>query len=154
TVFPALRLGWLVVPARLAEEAARLCPDRGRGHAVLEQAALAAVPADGPFTRHLRRMRQAYKSRRHARAAALIGVLGDDIQSALPAGGLDILARFPTHGADKPLVARAARHGLAPSPLSAQSIKYGAGEGLLLSFTNIPEKDAPALAARLKQALG
>jgi hypothetical protein len=32
--------------------------------------------------------------------------------------------------------------------------KYGAGEGLLLSFTNIAEKDAGTMAARLKQALG
>jgi hypothetical protein len=57
------------------------------------------------------------------------------------------------------LATRCSRHGLAVSPLSAQFIeyeagKYGAGEGLLLSFTNIAEKDANAMAVRLKQALG
>ena len=154
TLFPALRLGYLVVPVRFAEAAADHCRDRARGHARLEQAALASFLADGHFARHLRRMRQAYKARRQALADALRDAFGDDIQFALPAGGLYILARFPHHGSDTMLASRAARHGLAASPLSAQSLKYGAGQGLLLSFTNVAEKDAPALALRLKRALG
>ena len=154
TLFPALRLGYLVVPARLMDDTARHCRDMGRGHAVLEQAALASFLADGHFARHLRRMRQAYKARRQALAEALMAAFGGDIQFALPAGGLHILARFPHHGPDKALAAKAARHGLAASSLSAQRIKYDAGEGLLLSFTNVAEKDAGALAARLKRALG
>ena len=48
---------------------------------------------------------------------------------------------------------RALRHGLRPSPLSAQSVKHNAGEGLLMSFTNIPEKAAPGIAATLRRAL-
>jgi GntR family transcriptional regulator/MocR family aminotransferase len=154
TLFPALRLGWLVVPARFADDAARHCRDGARGHGALEQAALAAFLTEGHFARHLRRMRQAYKSRRQALAEALTEAFGKNIQFTLPAGGLYILTRFPNHGADRQLAARAARAGLAASPLSAQSMKYGAGEGLLLSFTNIAEKDASAMAARLKQALG
>jgi len=154
TLFPALRLGWLVVPARFADEAARHCRDSGRGHASLEQAALAEFLTDGHFARHLRRMREAYKSRRQALADALRHVFGDDVQFTLPAGGLYILARFPNHGADRQLAARCVRHGLAVSPLSAQAVKYDVGEGLLLSFTNIAEEHAGAMALRLKQALG
>ena len=154
TLFPALRLGYLVVPAQFMDETARWCRDVGRGHAALEQAALASFLAEGHFARHLSRMRLNYKSRRAAMAEALGTAFGDDISFDLPAGGLHIIARFPNHGADKALSARAARHGLATGPLSAQSVKYKAGEGLLLSFTNIPEKDADALAARLKRALG
>ncbi|HXS07338.1 MAG TPA: PLP-dependent aminotransferase family protein [Rhizomicrobium sp.] len=158
-LFPALRLGYLVLPARFADDGARHCRDLGRGHASLEQAALAAFLAEGHFARHLRRMRQAYKARRQALAEALQDAFGDGIDVTLPAGGLHIVARFPNRGADKALAARCAAHGLAASQLSAQFIKYGAGkygagEGLLLSFTNIAEKDAPALVARLKQALG
>ena len=153
TLFPALRLGWLVVPARFADEAARHCRDLGRGHAALEQAALAAFLADGHFARHLRRMRQAYKQRRQALADELSDAFGDDVQFTLPPGGLHIVARFPGRGGDKALSARCARHGLAASPLSAQSMKYGAGEGLLLGFTNIAEKEVGAMAARLKRAL-
>jgi GntR family transcriptional regulator/MocR family aminotransferase len=154
TLFPALRLGYLVVPASLAEAAARHCRDLGRGHATLEQAVLAAFLADGHFARHLRRMRQAYKARRQALAEALAAAFGDGVQFTLPAGGLHILVRFPGRGGDTALAARIRRHGLAASPLSAQSIKHGAGDGLLLCFTNIPEKDADALVARLKHAIG
>ncbi len=107
TLFPALRLGYLVVTAHLAEAAARHCRDLGRGHATLEQAVLAAFLADGHFARHLRRMRQAYKARRQALAEALAAAFGDGVQFALPAGGLHILVRFPGRGGDTALAARA-----------------------------------------------
>ena len=54
---------------------------------------------------------------------------------------------------DVALAERAFRHGLQPSPLSAQSIKHDAGQGLLMSFTNVPEKSAPDIAAALRRAL-
>jgi GntR family transcriptional regulator/MocR family aminotransferase len=153
TLFPGLRLGYLVLPSQFIAQAASLCRIRHRGEAVFEQAIVATFMADGHFARHLRRMRMHYKARRQALAEALELQFGKDIRLSLPPGGLHILARFPNHGSDVALAARALRHGLAPSPLSAQSIKHGAGEGLLMSFTNIPEKAAAGVAAALRRAL-
>lgn len=72
---------------------------------------------------------------------------------SLPPGDLQILARFPNHGDDVELAERAHRYGLKPSPLSAQSIKHSAGNGLLMSFTNIPEKTAFDIAGTPRRAL-
>ncbi|MES2293550.1 MAG: PLP-dependent aminotransferase family protein [Pseudomonadota bacterium] len=154
TLFPGLRLGYLVLPHHFVPAAAKLCRELHRGEAAFEQGVVATFITNGHFARHLRRMRMHYKARRQALADALIAQFGEGIRLSLQPGGLHILARFPGHGGDVALAARALRHGLRPSPLSAQSIKHDAGEGLLMSFTNIPEKAAPDIAARLRSALG
>lgn len=154
TLFPALRLGYLLVPARLAAQAARACRDLGRGHPVLEQAVAAAFLSEGHFARHLRRMRIAYKSRRQALASALMQQFDGDIQLTLPPGGLHIVARFPRHGSDRSLAARALGHGLKVAPLSEQYMRKVLGDGLILGFTNVLERDAERLSVALKKALG
>jgi GntR family transcriptional regulator/MocR family aminotransferase len=153
TLFPGLRLGYLVLPPPFIPKATEFCRVIHRGQAAFEQAVVTTFMTDGHFARHLRRMRMQYKSRRQALADALTLQFGEDIQLALPPGGLQILARFPNHGGDVALAERALRHGLKPSPLSAHAIKHSAGEGLLMSFTNISEKAAPDIARTLRRAL-
>ncbi|HEX2761140.1 MAG TPA: PLP-dependent aminotransferase family protein, partial [Rhizomicrobium sp.] len=154
TLFPGLRLGYLVLPPAFVEATDRLCRRLHRGAAGFEQAVVAAFMTEGHFARHLRRMRTQYQARRQALADALVRQFGGDIQFSLSPGGLHILARFPHHHGDTDLADRALRHGLQPSALSLQSIRHDAGHGLLMSFTNIPEKAAPGIAARLRKAIG
>ena len=70
TLFPALRLGFLLVPADLRDVfvAAR----RGIDHhpPTLDQEVLADFIAEGHYERHLRRMRSAYRERLEALTAA------------------------------------------------------------------------------------
>jgi len=56
-LFPALRLGYLVVPTDLADAFARAKALTDRGSPVLGQAMLADFLAEGHFGRHIRRMR-------------------------------------------------------------------------------------------------
>jgi len=63
TLFPALRLGFLIVPPDLQS---RLLSARRASDVhppLLEQAALADLMSEGHFDRHLRRMRAAYRER-------------------------------------------------------------------------------------------
>lgn len=154
TLFPGLRLGYLVLPTVFVEAVQTLIRRLHRGEAPFEQAVTAAFMTEGHFARHLRRMRTHYQARRQALAEALVRQFGEDIQFSLSPGGLHILARFPRHRSDVELADRALRHGLEPTPLSPQSIKHDAGQGLLMSFTNIPEKSASGIAARLRKAIG
>ncbi len=64
TLFPALRLGFLIVPPDLRDVvlAARRAADIHR--ATMDQAVLADFMAGGHFERHLRRMRTEYRARR------------------------------------------------------------------------------------------
>ena len=71
----------------------------------------------------------------------------------LAAGGLHLLARFPEAPDDGTLVRRANAAGLTPTALSSLSIAHDCGQGLLLSFTNVPETAATEVAGRLAAAL-
>src|SRR6185295_16271833 len=71
TLFPSLRLGFLIVPKALvaALVAARTVADQSPP--VLDQLTLADFIAEGHFARHLRRMRQTYRERLEALAEAV-----------------------------------------------------------------------------------
>ena len=153
TLFPGLRLGYLVAPAEIADAFLRAGKLLG-GVPALEQRVVAAFIESGGFVRHLKRMRVLYSGRRRALAAALNGAFGDRIEVEPTSGGLHLLARFPGAEDDGVLVRRALAAGLAPSALSALTMAHDAGQGLLLGFGNISEIEAEAMAARLAAAIG
>ena len=70
---PALRLGWAVVPAALADDVAAEKQVADRGSSGIDQAALATLIESGRYDRHLRRMRAEYSRRR----GVLVEALGD-----------------------------------------------------------------------------
>ncbi|MEQ1569761.1 MAG: PLP-dependent aminotransferase family protein [Myxococcota bacterium] len=71
TVYPGLRIGFLVMPPRWVEPMARWRATVGNPASILEQDALAAWIDSGGFARHLRRMRLVYRERAEAFVAAL-----------------------------------------------------------------------------------
>jgi GntR family transcriptional regulator/MocR family aminotransferase len=66
-----LRLGWLLCPPHLAAEVVEEKRAEDRGSPILEQLTLATLLATGKLDRHLRRVRNLYRSRRDALAQAL-----------------------------------------------------------------------------------
>jgi GntR family transcriptional regulator/MocR family aminotransferase len=145
TLFPGLRLGYLVVPDALMETMTRAARLVTRGPPLLEQNVTAAFMAGGHFARHVKRMRGLYKRRRAALTAALSG----HFPVELAAGGMHLLARLPDGVDDGDVVRRALAAGLAPLALSSLSIAHHPGHALMLGFTNVREEDAAGLVARL-----
>jgi GntR family transcriptional regulator/MocR family aminotransferase len=99
-------------------------------------------------------MRSLYAARRQALAEALTAVFGNRIELELQAGGMHLIARFPDCVDDTELARRASARGLAPTALSSVAIEHPCAHGLLLGFTNIPATEAPAVVARLAEAIG
>ncbi|HVC60568.1 MAG TPA: PLP-dependent aminotransferase family protein [Acetobacteraceae bacterium] len=153
-LFPALRLGYLVVPDELAEAFARASRLGSCGLPSLEQRVVATFMAEGHFARHLRRMRTLYAARRSVLAAALAAAFGDRMVLQLEAGGMHLLARFPGAADDGTLARRAAAAGLAPTALSSLVAAHDCGQGLLLGFANVPEAEAEARVRLLAGAVG
>jgi GntR family transcriptional regulator/MocR family aminotransferase len=152
-LFPGLRLAYLVVPERLAGGFARMAAALQPASSALDQAVVADFMQGGHFARHIRRMRVLYAERRLALARALGGTLKDRFTIELGAGGMHLLARLNDRESDQYLVRLAQNHGLSPEALSRMAIKDDCGQGLLLSFTNIPADQAPMTARRLEAAL-
>jgi GntR family transcriptional regulator/MocR family aminotransferase len=75
-LFPALRLGYLVVPPDLVERVSAVQSIRTRHAPTLTQAVLCDFIAEGHFARHVRRMREVYAERRGALLDAARELLG------------------------------------------------------------------------------
>jgi GntR family transcriptional regulator/MocR family aminotransferase len=117
TLFPSLRLAYLVVPRELTAplSLARSVQD---GHsAQLAQAVTADFISRGHFAAHLRLMRQLYRQRRDLLLQELRAKVGTWLQPQPSAGGLQIAALLPP-GEELNLTQRAARLGLLTPGLS------------------------------------
>jgi GntR family transcriptional regulator / MocR family aminotransferase len=151
-LFPALRLGYLVVPKELAAVFLRASRLLTSGQSVPEQRVVAAFMRHGHFARHIRRMRILYAERRRELAKALEMGFGGHVTVEMATGGMHLLARFANAADDTELVRRAMAAGLAPSALSSMAMARDCGQGLLLGFTNVLPTEAPLLVARLAAA--
>ena len=107
-MFPALRIGYAVVPHELLEPFRRAKHLTDRHTPLLEQAALADFIAEGHLERHIRRMRRIYKARRDALIAALERHFGDRVTVHGDAAGMHLAAAVRV----RDLAARAQRAGV------------------------------------------
>jgi GntR family transcriptional regulator/MocR family aminotransferase len=95
TMFPALRIGYIVVPPSLRRVVLAAKAFSDRQSPLLEQRALAAFMASGDFERHLRRMRMLYRERRGALLDALRTTFGDDVEVLGESAGMHVVVRLP-----------------------------------------------------------
>ncbi|MFB7477107.1 PLP-dependent aminotransferase family protein [Kitasatospora sp. NPDC056184] len=147
TLFPSLRLGFLVLPEPLVDRAAPVVDELLRGGHRHEQLALAHFMESGQYGRHLARMRRLYRRRRDALRAALAEHF--EVPHTVTGGdsGMHLTVRLPPDVPDGPLAAAARRHRMAPRPLSQHFLLPGAAHnGLVLGYGNTPESAfAPGL---------
>ncbi|MFF3947418.1 PLP-dependent aminotransferase family protein [Streptomyces sp. NPDC001902] len=128
TLAPGLRLGWLVAPPDVAEEAAARKRTMDLGNPVTEQAVLAEFVRSGRYDRHLRRCQRRYRERRDVLVRALERHFSGAEVSGI-AAGLHVVATLPErHGPEPAFLARAARAGVTLRPLSSYTAGTGAGQ--------------------------
>ena len=155
--FPALRLGYLVLPPGLVQAFTRRRAVDVRHSEVSTQAVMAEFMAAGHFQRHIRRMRRAALSRRNALLAGwptgLPGV------GALPnaAAGLHITVRVDSLAREQALLAQARAvdveiNGLSSYWLAGTRPPPDQHAGLVMGFAAVPEAAIAQALARLRQA--
>lgn len=142
-LFPALRLGYLVLPSPLVDvfATAKWLTDRGSG--TLEQDALAAFIADGHFERHVRRSRTHNAERRATLLEALAEHLGDRVEVTGANAGIHLLAWFRTvpAGEENALVQRAGEAGVGVYPIAPYFAQPPNRAGLLLGYAALPPSE-------------
>lgn len=149
-MYPALRLGYLILPQALVDTfvAARARIDV---HAPgLEQGALADFIADGHFGRHLRRMRALYAERRDTLLTALSGLPLEPYASDT---GMHCIGWLPAGVDDRAVARTAVEHDVDVTPLSRFSLAPRPRPGLLLGYSGVSPTEIKAGARRLAQAL-
>jgi GntR family transcriptional regulator/MocR family aminotransferase len=118
TLAPALRIGWVVAPARLRDQLVTRKRLHDLGCSPLPQAAMAQLVRTGGYDRHLRSARQVYRRRRDALLSALAERL-PDWQSVGIAAGLHVVVRLPDDTDDIRLSRALAGNGVNALPLSS-----------------------------------
>ncbi|WP_426109075.1 PLP-dependent aminotransferase family protein [Pseudomonas sp. TWR1-1-4] len=155
--FPALRLGYLVLPVGLVDAFSRRRAVDMRHSEVSTQAVMAEFMAAGHFQRHIRRMRRAALSRRNALLngwpSELPGV--DNLPNT--AAGLHLTVRVDSLAREHQLVeqARAVEvevNGLSSYWLPDSSTPPDQRAGLVLGFAAVPEAAISQALGRLREA--
>ncbi|QIL72985.1 PLP-dependent aminotransferase family protein [Diaphorobacter sp. HDW4B] len=156
TLFPALRLGFLVLPEALLQRAQVLLRETLRGGHRFEQLALAEFIASGQFTRHLGRMRRLYRSRQSVLREA-IATHFSKIPHRISGGdsGMHLTVQLPHEYCDSTICDAARAYDMAPAPLSRFALKPTSDDnGLVLGYGNTSESRIPTLVKRLAQLIG
>jgi GntR family transcriptional regulator/MocR family aminotransferase len=153
-LFPALRVGYLVIPPDLVgrfmavRDAMDICPPP------LSPAVLADFIAEGHFARHLRRTRAVYAERRRVLVEALGRELGARLEVVGAQAGIHLTAMLARGSKDRAISERAARDGLWAMPLSACYLGSRTREGLVLGYGGTSAAQIPGAVRRLRRALG
>jgi GntR family transcriptional regulator / MocR family aminotransferase len=152
-LFPALRLGYMVVPPDLVDvfAAARALVDRHSP--TLDQAALADFIADGHFARHIRRMRALYAERQAILVEATTHELAGALDVSPAEAGMHLVGWLREGMNDVEASRQATTHGVEAPPLSLYSLQPPRRGGLLLGYTAVGEKEIRDGVQRLAKAL-
>ncbi len=154
--FPALRLGYLVLPPTLVQAFSQRRAVDVRHSEVSTQAVMAEFMATGHFQRHIRRMRRAALSRRNTLLAGwprnIPGV------GSLPsvAAGLHLTVAVDSQARERELVEQAASVDVEINALSGywlpdSTTPMDQRAGLVLGFAAVPEAAISAALGRLEK---
>ena len=154
TMFPALRLGYLIVPTALVDVFRATQQLGDRISPSIEQATLAEFIDDGHFTRHVRQMRTVYAERQDVLLRAVRREL-DGLVDATPAGtGMHLMTWIRDRTLDAARIsAIALERGVEAAPLSMYQIEAALPPGLLLGFAATRPSDMGAGLRTLRQAI-
>jgi GntR family transcriptional regulator/MocR family aminotransferase len=131
-LFPALRLGYLILPPNLVD-ASRTVRNLIDTHPpLLEQAVLTEFIEEGHFTRHLRKMRRLYAERR---AALLEAARELPLEILAAEAGMHCVGWLPAGMDDLALVRTAASHGVDLVPVANFSMEPLERKGVLLGYS-------------------
>ncbi|HXO19751.1 MAG TPA: PLP-dependent aminotransferase family protein [Thermoanaerobaculia bacterium] len=140
-LFPALRLGYIVLPGDLVARFAAVRNATDIFPPTFAQTVLADFIREGHFARHLRRMRALYSERR----AALVGAIEEELGGVLNVlgceAGMHLVATLSKGPRDRDVSARAAAQRLWAMPLSSCYLGKPSRQGFVLGFggTDVPE---------------
>lgn len=154
TLFPGLRIGFMVVPEPVADAFATGVSELYRGGQIFTQAVLADFMAQGYFASHIRRMRQLYAQRRQLLQQAIDGSFGGRLATTGGDAGLHLTLMLPDGCDDQAISREAALAGVIARPLSGYySHAREDGRGLLLGYACVPDEMIQPTFARLAQVI-
>lgn len=153
TLFPSLRLGYIVIPRDLVDRflAVRNAMDVYPAH--LYQAVLDDFIGEGHLARHIRRTRVLYGERRNVLVEAIRNEFGESVEVLGAEAGMQVVMTLPKGLRDRPISAAAARKDLWLWPLSSWYLEKPVRQGFILGFGSTPPREIPKAVRRLRTVI-
>ncbi|MBT2118038.1 PLP-dependent aminotransferase family protein [Dyella sp. LX-66] len=152
-MFPALRLGYLVVPKDLVDTFAACRDALDTCTATLPQLAMNDFIREGHFARHIRRMRVLYAERRAALVASIRTHLPQQLEVIGAEAGMQLVALLQPGVDDVALSRRAALVGVSARPLSLCYAEPPARGGLIMGYGGADARALDEAVRRLTSCL-
>ena len=142
TIFPALRIGFVILPKELQTRWREIRTHHDVQNPLFEQAALAEFMKTRKLDRHIRAMRRVYALRRQTLLHSLDQCFSTDWTACGDAAGLHITVRFQGMRFDEEWSDKCKDAGILAVPLEAHCIEKGNHENaLVLGFGHLtPEQ--------------
>lgn len=152
-LFPALRLGYVVLPEALLVPFMQAMELVDRGAPTLTQAAVADFIKEGHFERHLRRLRNEYGERRRVLVQALDENLAGLVQYSQVEAGLHVMLLLKAGFDEVTVVREAAAAGVGVYPGKAYHVGPPPRPSILLGYSGLGRGDIEEGVARLAGVL-
>jgi GntR family transcriptional regulator/MocR family aminotransferase len=149
TLFPALKLGYLVLPQALVAPLLAVRAMIGREPPTLEQAILADFIGEGHYGRHLRRMRALYAERAQALEQSIERHFGERLRIGRIQGGLQGFARCARKEPIEAWRKAASEAGAMPEFFS-----FGERSAIAMGFANTPPERIETTIAAFARGVG
>lgn len=142
TLYPGLRIAYMVVPQVVAAAFRTAQAELYRGGHMLTQAALAEFIDTGLYAAHIRRMRLVYASRRAFLVELVQQWLGPDwVHEYSTGAGLHLVLSLPEGADDVAITEAVGARGVLVRPLSQYFLGPRRPSGLLLGFASVPQEE-------------
>ena len=133
-VFPALRLGYVVVPRDVMPAFLNVRNAVDTFSSTLYQLVMTDFIREGHFARHIRRMRALYTERRTALLDSIQTHLGDRLDVIGAQAGMQLVALLPPDADDVAISRAAAQRGVSVRPLSMCYLDPPGRSGLIFGY--------------------
>ncbi|MFQ6707169.1 PLP-dependent aminotransferase family protein, partial [Bordetella pertussis] len=154
TLFPGIRLAYMVLPKPLAGHVATGLSELYREGRLMDQAVLADFIEGGHYATHIRRVKQRYAARQALLREAVTRAFGADWPISTHEAGLHLVMRLPDGTDDLGISIAARTLGLHARPLSRYyASEQDARPGLLLGYACVPEEEIEPAFERLVQVI-
>jgi GntR family transcriptional regulator/MocR family aminotransferase len=152
-IFPALRLGCLVVPLDLIEIFSAVRSIGGSPSTLIEQATLAEFISEGHLNRHIRRMRRLYEKRQEILIMEIEKHLAGKIEVKKSFAGMHLIGWLNDNVKDYEVAKKAVEFGVRVAAVSSHSLTEWNQGGLIFGYTAINEKQIKNGIQQLSRAM-
>ena len=152
SLFPSLRLAWVVLPPALVDAVVRARTVSDGHTPQLSQAVTAEFIRQGHFAHHIRRMRMLYAARRQLLISELNTHLSSQLRVIPGEGGLQLAVEL-LHGNEQRLTREAQQRGLILPPLSPLFITQEKLSGWILGYSALQRTEILQACQALRDVL-